>query len=207
MRRFATAALLAAPLLLLGMGVASANPGPCTFGFGCGGFCFKLWPRIHQHGPLYNYGPYYGYPPFEPYGYWNAYLQYTGPVGPQGGGGGKNWHGKWGQGNPNALCPGGLFGRNGCGGFGKHLHSGLLDGSLLRGGLGGCKSCDSGHGLRRGHDGCKSCSAAAQHDATAGSAFDRYSGYGEPESSAAYYVGTPSVSSPNPVIPVGFIGR
>ena len=42
---------------------------------------------------------------------------------------------------------------------------------------------------------------------TAGTVFDRYTGYGDPEASAAFYVGTPSLSSPNPVIPVGFTGR
>src|SRR5437879_13896519 len=76
MRRSSAAALLR----LAGSGGASGNPGPCTFGYGCGGFCFRIFPRMHQEGPLYNYGPYYGYPPFEPYGNWNAYLQYTGPV-------------------------------------------------------------------------------------------------------------------------------
>ena len=211
MRRFATAALLAAPLLLLGTGVASANPGPCTFGFGCGGYCFRFFPHIHQHGPLYNYGPYYGYPPFEPYGYWNAYLQYTGPVGGYGGGGCAGCgHNKWGQGNLHSLFPGGLFGRfhDGCDGCGRgHTHQRLLGGEFTHVGilerlnrLGHDSCCTSGGG-------CKSCGAAAHNYVTSGTVFERYTGYGDPDASDAYYVGAPSVSSPNPVIPAGFTGR
>ena len=75
MRQLTTAALLAAALLFVGTSSASANDGPCTYGYGCGGICLGLFSKIHQHGPLYNYGPYYGYPPFEPYGPWNPYLR------------------------------------------------------------------------------------------------------------------------------------
>jgi hypothetical protein len=54
--------------------------------FGCPfGFCFRLFPGLHQHGPLVNYGPYSGYYPFEPYGPWTSDLRYNGPTGPQGG--------------------------------------------------------------------------------------------------------------------------
>lgn len=111
MRRIVTAALLAAPLLLVGSSRASAQH-PCNYGYGCGGVCLRLFPHIHQHGPLFNYGPYYGYPPFEPYGYWNPYLQYTGPVGPtqMAAGGGYEYGHKVKTGNPNPLFPGGFGG-------------------------------------------------------------------------------------------------
>ena len=81
MRRIAIAAMLAIPLLVGNAGQAFATDPPNGF-VGCGGHCVGWFPFIHQHGPLYNYGPYYGYPPFEPYGYWNSYLQYTGPSNP-----------------------------------------------------------------------------------------------------------------------------
>ena len=194
MRRILTAALLAAPLLLAAPGVASANPGPCTFGYGCGGFCLRIFPHIHQHGPLYNYGPYYGYPPFEPYGYWNPYLQYTGPVGPQGGGGvahGGKHHGLGGCGGGHSL-----FG-HGCSSCG---HQGLLNGGLFHGGL--------NWGLHKGsHGGCSSCGQAAAMDVNAGNAIDRYAGYGDPSASAAYYVGTPTLTDPAAVMPAGFRGN
>jgi hypothetical protein len=103
MTRILAAALLAAPLLLAAPGRAQAfGDGPCSYGYGCGGFCLNIFSRIHQHGPLYNYGPYYGYPPFEPYGPWDAYLHYHGSDA----GGGKP--GKVKHGNPHPLCPGGL---------------------------------------------------------------------------------------------------
>ena len=79
MRRFTLAALLAA-LGFLTPSIASTNDNPCTYGLpGHWSCALRLFPKMHQHGPLYNYGPYYGYPPFEPYGYWNSNLQYTGP--------------------------------------------------------------------------------------------------------------------------------
>jgi hypothetical protein len=51
----------------------------------------KLFPGIHQHGPLVNYGPYQGYYPFEPYGPWTSDLRYTGPTGPMNSGVGTGW--------------------------------------------------------------------------------------------------------------------
>lgn len=92
-------ALLALPLLLALAPVAGAQDPGCAPGYGpsffpghphggCahhsyGGFCFRLFSKIHFHGPLFNYGPYSGYYPFEPYGPWNSQLQYTGPLGEQ----------------------------------------------------------------------------------------------------------------------------
>ena len=186
MRRIATAALLAAPLLLAGPGLARANDGPCTFGLGCGGMCLRFFPHIHQHGPLFNYGPYYGYPPFEPYGYWNAYLQYTGPVPPPnasgGGPGAYGWiHGgygwQWGNGNPHSL-----------------FHGGGVRGVFHHGHGGGCSSCASAGG-------------AAESYVTAGNALDRYTGFGQPDGSAAYYAETPTLLVPAGVVPVAFPGR
>ena len=181
MSRTTIAALSAGILLIVSAGSTAANDGPCNFGYpGCWGCCLRLFPHIHQHGPLYNYGPYYGYPPFEPYGYWNAYLQYTGPV-PQpdyaGGGGAKyGWI-------------------NGPGG--GHAHA--LGGGLLH--SGGCASCGGGH--IHGHKGgCKSCGATAANYLNSGNALDRYTGVGEPAASMAFYA-----QSAGSVITVGYPGR
>jgi len=109
MRRMLWAVLLAAPMVLASaeparaQGCASGNCGGAGWGrgpsgpgfgvppFGCPfGFCFRLFPGLHQHGPLVNYGPYEGYYPFEPYGPWTSDLRYNGPTGPAGGGLGVN---------------------------------------------------------------------------------------------------------------------
>lgn len=67
-----------------GGGAPLARPGFGVPPFGCPfGFCFRLFPGLHQHGPLVNYGPYSGYYPFEPYGPWTSDLRYNGPAGPQ----------------------------------------------------------------------------------------------------------------------------
>lgn len=100
MNRMFAAGLLALPVFVAASPQASAQYGGCgTAGwgvtqgscapYGCGGFCFRLFPHLHQHGPLVNYGPYTGYYPFEPYGPWNAHLQYTGP---RPGDGACGWH-------------------------------------------------------------------------------------------------------------------
>ncbi|MDB5312705.1 MAG: hypothetical protein JWO38_6907 [Gemmataceae bacterium] len=188
MRRIATAALLAAPLLLGTAGTAAANNGPCTFGLGCGGTCLRLFPHIHQHGPLFNYGPYYGYPPFEPYGYWNAYLHYTGPVPPPAAGAGPGAYGwlhgghshTFGGGYPHPL--GGVF------------HHGAK-------GVAGCSTCGGAHG--HGHkSGCSSCGSVAATYLNTGNVLDRYTGVGSPAASVAYYA-----DSPGSVITVGYTGR
>lgn len=199
MRRMTIAAVLAAPVLLAGAGTATANPGPCSFGFGCGGICLRMFPHIHQHGPLYNYGPYYGYPPFEPYGPWNPYLQYTGPVGPQCNGGGCG-HDKHKFGNPRPLFGhkfGHASGCNSCGGCNTcGGHTGILHG-VTGGGLGGWHH----HGK---HHGCSSCCGAAAQEVTGGDVFDRYTGFGHPSSGTAYYIGTPALTDPTAVLPVSF---
>jgi hypothetical protein len=64
-----------------GLGFINKRPG--FFGtapYGFMGFGLRMYPGIHQHGPLVNYGPYTGYYPFEPYGPWTENLQYTGPM-------------------------------------------------------------------------------------------------------------------------------
>lgn len=81
MKRVLVAGLLALPAIFATSGTANAQVFGCSQ-YGCGGFCFKMFPHIHQHGPLYNYGPYSGYYPFEPYGPWTADLRYNGPTGP-----------------------------------------------------------------------------------------------------------------------------
>jgi hypothetical protein len=101
MRRVITAGLLALPAVFF---VSPSAQAQCTTGacapiaagitnpfasckhLGCGGFCFRLFPGLHQEGPLFNYGPYYGYYPFQPYGPWTADLKYVGPTGPDCGG-------------------------------------------------------------------------------------------------------------------------
>ena len=191
MTRLASAALLAAPLLLGVAGPAAANNGPCTFGLGCGGTCLRLFPHIHQHGPLFNYGPYYGYPPFEPYGYWNSYLQYTGPVPPPGGygaGGGAGAYGWLHGGYPST------FG----GGYPHPLHG------HGHGGQGaGCSSCGGSHAHGHGHQsGCSTCGSVAATYVNTGNVLDRYTGVGNPAASAAYYADGPAA-----VITVGYTGR
>ena len=48
MRRISMTALLAVPLLLFaGTGKTSANPLGLE-NFGCGGYCFKMFPHMHQ---------------------------------------------------------------------------------------------------------------------------------------------------------------
>jgi hypothetical protein len=96
MRRLTLAGLLALPAVLFFESSAQAqctgpgcspipagisNPFASCKYLGCGGFCFRLFPGLHQEGPLFNYGPYYGYYPFEPYGPWTSDLKYTGPTG------------------------------------------------------------------------------------------------------------------------------
>jgi hypothetical protein len=188
MRRLAAAALL----LFLGTGVASANPGPCTFGYGCGGYCFRLFPHIHQHGPLYNYGPYYGYPPFEPYGYWNAYLQYTGPIG------GYNCGHGCGHGHSHSRP----WGNHAWGCHSGHCGHGIFDGSLLHGGLGG------GH-IHREHQPktCHHCGSVAAAEIESRPALERYNGIGDPILAAAYYVNTATLTDPEAVMPASLRGH
>jgi hypothetical protein len=138
---------------------------------------FRFLPKIHQHGPLFNYGPYYGYPPFEPYGYWNSYLQYTGPVplpttGHGGGAGATGWiH------SPHPHT----FGN----GFPHPLHNGGL-----------------GHKHKGAGGGCSTCGQVAATYVNSGNALDRYTGVGTPAASAAVYAG-----SANAVITVGHTDR
>lgn len=174
MRRIALAAALAAFGLV---GVAAANDGPGTFGMGCRGYALRLFPGIHQHGPLYNYGPYYGYPPFEPYGDWNSYLQYTGPI-PEANG----HHGAGGQGaygwihGPSQHTFGG--------GFPHPFHNG-----------GGIRH------RSHGSSGCNSCGHAAEQVVNSGNALERYTGIGTAAASHAYYADGPTL------ITVGYTGR
>lgn len=157
MRRITLAAVLAA-LGLFSPNTASANDNPCSYGLGHWGCTLRLFPKIHQHGPLFNYGPYYGYPPFEPYGWWNSYLQYTGPnpIPPGQGQGSYGWiHG------PNPHTFGGGF-----------PHPVLNGGGVF-------------HRNRSG--GCSSCGAAAENIVTSGNAIDRFTGVGTPAHTRAFY--------------------
>ena len=181
--------LVPAAVLLAGTGVISANDGPCTFGLK-GSHALRMFPFIHQHGPLYNYGPYYGYPPFEPYGYWNAYLQYTGPTDPVGAGqhGGRygwingGYPHTFGHGNPHALSIGGWGWSGGWGSRGVWGHGG------------------HGHG-------CKTCGGAAADYVAASDPAARYNGYGDPTASAAFYAVTPSLLTPPGITAVNYLGR
>jgi hypothetical protein len=181
MRRFTLAALLAG-LGFLSPNTASANDGPCSFGYGCWGCTLRMFPKIHQHGPLFNYGPYYGYPPFEPYGNWNSYLQYTGPTEVPGGHG---WHAA-----PGAGAYGWIHGPN------PHTF-GHGNPHPLRGGNGG-GLFHRGHG-KSGE--CSTCGSVAEQVVTSGKAFDRFTGVGTPAHSQAYYADSPQL------ITVGYSGR
>jgi len=190
MIRTSLAAALAVPILLaVPISSASANP-PVAANFGCGGYCFKLFPHLHQHGPLYNYGPYYGYYPFAPYGPWDQYLRYD-----------PNFYGDAGAG-------GGAFGKNPY----------LFGGHGGRGEKDGCSSCGFWHaswnlgGWFRGHQwlqggfGCKSCGKSGAPVADVcngcgtakpvheGDPVQRYNGIGNPAQSAGFYAGAPALN-------------
>lgn len=137
--------LFAGVFALLGLALTSSTASAQLCSPFSGGLCFKMFPHIHQQGPLYNYGPYSGYYPFEPYGPWNAQLRYTGPYpttpgcGWNGCGLGLGGHGH--NRGGHSLC-------NKCGG-----HSGLFSkwfGSSKGSGLGTCNECGAGHGLGHG---------------------------------------------------------
>lgn len=193
MRRTLAAALLAAPLWLGFAAPAGANDGPCTFGLGCGGRCLKFFPRIHQHGPLFNYGPYYGYPPFEPYGPWDAYLRYTGPDPSAAGQGAYGWlHGR---------APGSRIHD-----FADQFHNRERAGLFHHGD--GCSTCGGKHHGLRGHKaGCNSCGAVAEAHLTGGDALARYTGFGSPDAAAAYHAQSPLPVRPAGVVPAGYYGN
>jgi hypothetical protein len=196
MIRTSLAAALAVPVLLaVPISSADANP-PVAANFGCGGYCFKLFPHLHQHGPLFNYGPYYGYYPFAPYGPWDAYLRYDpnfyGDAGAHAGG---NYYGK----NPYLFNGSrGGHGGSGCTSCG-FWHASWSFGGWFRGhqwlhGGFGCKShaCNacSGAPAAGGCDGSGSAPAHAAHaDPVA-----RYSGIGSPAQSAVFYPGAPALN-------------
>lgn len=182
MRRILGAGLLALPLMLVlgqsanAQGVGCNTPGGCGasagygggygagfgaancgYGFGASLVRFRLFPCIHQEGPLVNYGPYSGYYPFEPYGPWTSDLRYTGPTG------------KIGSAATGRLRIGDLSG-GGRSGFGGVRHS-------------PCGTCSSGHNwgsyavatlgnighrinpwANRGCGTCSSCHSAIQPD-------------------------------------------
>jgi hypothetical protein len=194
MIRTSLAAALAVPILLaVPLSSASANP-PVAKNFGCGGYCFKLFPHLHQHGPLFNYGPYYGYYPFAPYGPWDQYLRYDpnfyGDAGAQAGG---NYFGK----NPYLFTGNGLGGRGGHGGCSScgFWHASWTFGGWFRGhqwlqGGFGCKSC--GGSAAPATSECNGCTApahAAHADPVA-----RYNGVGNPAQSSGFYAGVPALN-------------
>ncbi|MBN9120851.1 MAG: hypothetical protein J0I06_17155 [Planctomycetes bacterium] len=195
MRRFSLTALLAVPLLLVGSGTLRAHP-PVAANFGCAGYCFKLFPYIHQHGPLFNYGPYYGYYPFTPYGPWDAYLRYD-PLF---------------YGDQSAQVTGNVYGRNprlgylhapawfhkaGCTSCGFH-HASWLQGGWFR----GHKWLDGGHGDHH-HAGCTSCGGVAVAPAPAATRDPaaKYSGIGSPAQSAVFYAATPTLDPTLELVP------
>lgn len=190
MRRLALTAVLAVPALLIHTDRAAANPPPGLANFGCAGYCFKLFPHIHQHGPLFNYGPYYGYYPFAPYGPWDAYLRYDPTFyGDQTGHGARGTYGPYTYGwNPRAFQHLKAVARH------DWFHASWLDGGWFR----GHKWLDGGHGCKSsGHaEGCTSCggvavapSADAGRDPVA-----TYSGIGTPAQSSVFYGATPTLN-------------
>ena len=213
MRRLGLTAVLAVPFFLLTTNNTSANPTEYR-GFGCGDFCFRLFPHIHQHGPLFNYGPYYGYYPFKPYGPWDAYLRYdpffygdpyahwgTTSLNQAGGGQPKdnpNWYGKNHHifhGLPVPTLPHlNLFHKHGCTncGFG---HASWLHGGWFRGHTWLHGSPLHGGSPALAPSGCSSCKAVAvtQQTQPSGDVTARYSGIGNPAQSAVYYPATPTL--------------
>jgi hypothetical protein len=192
MRRTLIAPLLAALALLALPAITFANPPKqCFSPFGFGGFCPGIFSKLHQHGPLFNYGPYYGYPPFEPYGNWNAYLQYTGPIGQPSSGGHGHYHG----GHGDMAGAGGIWS-----GGGHGWHSSWSGGGWFHGS--GCATCGHTslfhHGSKGGSGGgCVGCQAfnPATIDALSG-----YTGAGV----ASYYAGLPALQPPTVVTASGF---
>ncbi|MCI0701867.1 MAG: hypothetical protein L0241_12365 [Planctomycetia bacterium] len=206
MRRLSIPTLLALPLLLFATPNPTSANDSCSYGFGCGGYCFKLFSGIHQHGPLFNYGPYYGYYPFKPYGPWDEYLRYD-PFfygDPYAGwnGGGDGWYGR----NPHLPS----FNRSH---LGLHHLRPSQGGGLFNH---GCKNCGFWHaswlqgGWFRGHNwihgghqklGCKSCGGVAQVAPVEqnGDAVTRLNGTGTSAQSSVFYADTPTL---NPAIDV-----
>lgn len=210
MRRLSLTAALAVPFLLFaGTNALLAHP-PVGANFGCAGYCFKMFPFIHQHGPLFNYGPYYGYYPFTPYGPWDEYLRYDPNFyGDSSAGASGNFYGL----NPRAVHLQALLakhggGKGGCSSCGFH-HASWLQGGWFRGhewldgGHGWSKS--KGHGLLHGHlhGGCSSCGglAVVKHAAPCGDPLKRCSGIGDPAQSAVFYAATPTLDPTLDVVP------
>jgi hypothetical protein len=214
MRRIWTTALLAVPLLFLSTtNTSRANPDPYySHGFGAYDFAFRLFPHIHQHGPLFNYGPYYGYYPFTPYGPWDPYLRYN----------------PYFYGDPyadfgNKQIPHPEPDHSGRYGLNPIIHPIGLAGiplpalpslpSLNLFHKPGCTTCGFWHaswlhgGWFRGHTwvhehpalffkpACASCGGIAVTEPTqpTGDVFVRYSGLGSPAQSAVYYPATPTL--------------
>jgi hypothetical protein len=204
MKRTSLAALLAAPVLLAFPGITHANPPKqCFAPFGGGGVCLGIFSKLHQHGPLFNYGPYYGYPPFEPYGYWNQYLQYTGPFGGAGGYGGGHGHGH-GHGYDSYAGRGGICTGGHGGMHGSWLHGGWFHGD-------GCGKDGLFHGhsswLHHGSSGgdCAGCVPTAFNAYTIDPA-SRFAGAGAAGLSAAYYSDLPTIQ-PATMTPAGGFGK
>jgi hypothetical protein len=205
MRRLSLTAFLAVPLLLVSSDTLLAHP-PGTANFGCAGHCLKMFPFIHQHGPLFNYGPYYGYYPFAPYGPWDAYLRYDPYWAGAGAGGGGDMYGL----NPRLRGLGAALHGHGlgcglCGLFHGHGHGHCFHhASWLHGGwFRGHKWLDGGHGCghSRGH-GCKSCGGVAVVEpAPTPDPVVRYSGVGNPAQSAVFYAATPTLDPVLDLVP------
>ena len=204
MRRLSLTAFLAVPLLFISPSTLLANPPGAAY-FGCAGYCFKMFPHIHQHGPLFNYGPYYGYYPFAPYGPWDAYLRYD-PNWAGAGAGGGDYYGLnprlrglgsalHGHGHKCGLC--GLF-HHGHGSCGFH-HASWLQGGWFR----GHKWLDGGHGCGHGHGhGCKSCGGVAiAEPAPSRDPASVYAGIGTPAQSAVFYASTPTLDPVLDLVP------
>lgn len=192
MTRLALAATAAA-LLLAGTPRPAAANGPYGANLRCGGVCLRMFPFIHQHGPLYNYGPYYGYPPFEPYGPWDAYLRYTGPDHRHPGPGAYGWVHGWQPWERLHAVGDRLHNRDGL----LHHKTGGKDGGLFH---------HKGGGHHGDKGGCQSCGAAAANYLTAGDPLARYSGYGHPQASAAFYADS-ALPARAGVVPAGFFGN
>jgi hypothetical protein len=213
MRLIGKTALLAVLVtVLFSTGTTRANSNSYnSHGFGCFDCCIRLFPHLHQHGPLFNYGPYYGYYPFTPYGPWDPYLRYNpyfygDPYANFGTKPPDDHPGRYGK-NPYLFhkveIPA-LFHKHGCSlcGF---WHASWLHGGWFR-----------GHTWLQQHPSlfptnvlhkpaCTKCGGLAVAEAPQQSSdvLTRYTGFGSPAQSAVFYPVTPTLDPAVELLPVG----
>jgi hypothetical protein len=158
----------------------------------------KMFPFIHQHGPLFNYGPYYGYYPFCPYGPWDAYLRFDGSYAAGSGQTGDYYglHPRIRQ-NLQALHSAASYLGSCAADF---WHASWVHGGWYH----GHKWLDGGHGCGQ-TSGCSSCGGVAvpAQPAPAADPVKKLSGIGSPTQSAVFYAATPTLDPRVELLPTG----